>query len=171
MIQIYTGNGKGETTASIGQGVRAAGRGFKVYMVQFLKGTPTGELESLKKIDNFKVFRFEEKRDFVWNLNEEEIEELKKEVINAYNFILEIVENKECDLLIMDEIMGVLKNGFLSVEDIIEIINRNKHDIEIIMTGRDVPKELADRADLITEMNMVKHYYEKGVPAREGIEY
>ena len=57
------------------------------------------------------------------------------------------------------------------VEDIIEIINRNKHDIEIIMTGRDVPKELADRADLITEMNMVKHYYEKGVPAREGIEY
>ena len=154
MIQIYTGNGKGKTTASIGQGVRAAGRGFKVYMVQFLKGTPTGELESLKKIDNFKVFRFEEKRDFVWNLNEEEI-----------------VENKECDLLIMDEIMGVLKNGFLSVEDIIEIINRNKHDIEIIMTGRDVPKELADRADLITEMNMVKHYYEKGVPAREGIEY
>ena len=171
MIQIYTGNGKGKTTASIGQGVRAAGRGFKVYMVHFLKGTPTGELESLKKIDNFKVFRFEEKRDFVWNLNEEEIEELKKEVINAYNFILEIVENKECDLLIMDEIMGVLKNGFLSVEDIIEIINRNKHDIEIIMTGRDVPKELADRADLITEMNMVKHYYEKGVPAREGIEY
>ena len=85
MIQIYTGNGKGKTTASIGQGVRAAGRGFKVYMVQFLKGTPTGELESLKKIDNFKVFRFEEKRDFVWNLNEEEIEELKKEVINAYN--------------------------------------------------------------------------------------
>ena len=104
-------------------------------------------------------------------MNEEEIEELKKEVINAYNFILEIVENKECDLLIMDEIMGVLKNGFLSVEDIIEIINRNKHDIEIIMTGRDVPKELADRADLITEMKMVKHYYEKGVPAREGIEY
>ena len=109
MIQIYTGNGKGKTTASIGQGVRAAGRGFKVYMVQFLKGTPTGELESLRKIDNFKVFRFEEKRDFVWNLNEEEIEELKKEVMNAYNFILEIVENKECDLLIMDEIMGVLK--------------------------------------------------------------
>ena len=140
-------------------------------MVQFLKGTPTGELESLRKIDNFKVFRFEEKRDFVWNLNAEEIEELKKEVIKAYNFILEVVENKECDLLIMDEIMGVLKNGFLSVEDIIEIINRNKHDIEIIMTGRDVPKELADRADLITEMNMVKHYYEKGVPAREGIEY
>ena len=163
MIQIYTGNGKGKTTASIGQGVRAAGRGFKVYMVQFLKGTPTGELESLRKIDNFKVFRFEEKRDFVWNLNAEEIEE--------YNFILEVVENKECDLLIMDEIMGVLKNGFLSVEDIVEIINRNNHDIEIIMTGRDVPKELADRADLITEMKMVKHYYEKGVPAREGIEY
>ena len=165
MIQIYTGNGKGKTTASIGQGVRAAGRGFKVYMVQFLKGTPTGELESLRKIDNFKVFRFEEKRDFVWNLN------AKKEVIKAYNFILEVVENKECDLLIMDEIMGVLKNGFLSVEDIVEIINRNNHDIEIIMTGRDVPKELADRADLITEMKMVKHYYEKGVPAREGIEY
>ena len=171
MIQIYTGNGKGKTTASIGQGVRAAGRGFKVYMVQFLKGTPTGELESLRKIDNFKVFRFEEKRDFVWNLNAEEIEELKKEVIKAYNFILEVVENKECDLLIMDEIMGVLKNGFLSVEGIIEIINRNKQDIEIIMTGRDVPRELADRADLITEMKMVKHYYEKGVPAREGIEY
>lgn len=171
MIQIYTGNGKGKTTASIGQGVRAAGRGLMVYMVQFLKGTPTGELESLKKIDNFKVFRFEEKRDFVWNLTAEEIEEVKKEVIDAYNFILKVVENKECDLLIMDEIMGVLQNGFLSVDDVIKIIDINKHDIEIVMTGRNVPEKLAYRADLITEMNMIKHYYEKGVPARIGIEY
>lgn len=171
MIQIYTGDGKGKTTASIGQGIRAAGRGFKVYMVQFLKGTPTGELEILKNIDNFKVFRFEEERDFVWNLNEEEIEELKKEVLNAYNFILKVIDNKECDLLIMDEIMGVLSNKFLTVNEILEIIDRNKHNIEIVMTGRDVPKELADRADLITEMKMIKHYFEKGVHAREGIEY
>ena len=171
MIQIYTGDGKGKTTASIGQGIRAAGRGLKVYMVQFLKGTPTGELEILKNIDNFKVFRFEEARDFVWNLNEEEIEELKKEVLEAYKFILKVVENGECDLLIMDEIMGVLGNKFLTASDIIEIINRNKHNIEIVMTGRNVPDELAERADLITEMKMIKHYYEKGIPAREGIEY
>lgn len=171
MIQIYTGDGKGKTTAAIGQGVRAAGSGLKVFMVQFLKGGPTGELESLKNIDNFEIFRFEKQRDFVWNLNEEEIEELKLEILDGYKFILDSIKNKKCDLLIIDELLGVLSNKFLSIEDVNKIIEMNRHGIEIIITGRNVPDTLIEKADLVTEMKMIKHYFDKGVPARRGIEF
>ncbi|MGG7176258.1 cob(I)yrinic acid a,c-diamide adenosyltransferase [Clostridium paraputrificum] len=171
MIQIYTGDGKGKTTAAIGQGIRAAGNDLEVYMVQFLKGGVTGELETVKKIPNFKIFRFEKPKDFVWNLKPEEIEELKKEIKEAYKFIIETIETKKCDVLIIDEIMGVLSNGFLTKEEACHILDINKENIEIIMTGRNVPEYLVERADLVTEMKMIKHYYEKGVPARKGIEF
>lgn len=171
MIQIYTGNGKGKTTASIGQGIRAAGNGFKVYMVQFLKGGPTGELEIVKNIPNFNIFRFESPKDFVWNLKPKEIEVLKGEIKEGYNFILKAIENNECDLLIIDEIMAVLSYGYLTKEEVLKILDSNKNNIEIVMTGRDVPEYLVERADLVTEMKMIKHYFEKGVPARKGIEF
>ena len=171
MIQIYTGNGKGKTTAAIGQGIRAAGRGREVYMLQFLKGGHTGELDIIKNIPNFNIFRFESPKGFVWNLTEEEIEVLKKEIREGYNFIIDTLENNKCDLLIVDEIMAVLSYKYLDEDDVRKIFEANKTDIEIIMTGRNAPKYLIDKADLVTEMKMIKHYYEKGVPAREGIEF
>ena len=171
MLQIYTGDGKGKTTASIGQGIRAAGRGYRVCMVQFLKGGPTGELEIIKNIPNFNIFRFESPRDFVWNLKGDEIEELKLEIKEGYKFIIKTLENNECDLLIIDEIMGVLSYDFITKEEVIKLLESNKNNIEIVMTGRNVPDYLVERADLITEMKPIKHYFDKGVPARKGIEY
>lgn len=169
---IYTGNGKGKTTAAIGQGVRACGSGLKVYMVQFLKTYDTGELKSIKKLEpNFKIFRFETERDFFWNLNDEEKAELKKEVKKAYEFCMEALKKEACDVLIMDEIMGVIKNKLLSKEDILKLIEIKPSSVELILTGRDVPSEIAQKADLITEMKEVKHYFNKGVPARKGIEF
>lgn len=170
MFAIYTGDGKGKTTAALGQGLRAVGSGLKVYMVQFLKGGKTGELNSVKNLENFTIFRFENPRDFVWNLKEDEIEELKKDIKKGYNFILKTLENKECDMLIIDEIMAVLSYKFLSIEEALEIVNKMENT-EIIMTGRNAPKELIEKADLVTEMKMIKHYFEKGIKARKGIEF
>lgn len=171
-IQVYTGNGKGKTTCAIGQGVRAVGNGLKVMMIQFLKSGPTGELESLKSFgDNFSVHRFEKRRDFVWNLKEEEIEELKKEIRVGFNFVKDVVENRKCDILIVDEIMGVLSNKFLDVNEVVEVLKSKSDNMEIILTGRNVPIEIMEVADLITEMKPIKHYFDKGVEARRGIEF
>jgi cob(I)alamin adenosyltransferase len=171
-VQVYTGNGKGKTTAAVGLAVRAAGDGFKVYMVQFLKSSQTGELESAKKLEpNFQIFRFEKRRGFFWTLNDEEKEELKKEVQQAYEFCFKALKEKQCNILIMDEIMGAISNNLVTKEQIVELLEARPENIEVILTGRNVPQEIADRADLITEMKEVKHYFSQGIPAREGIEY
>lgn len=171
-IQIYTGDGKGKTTAALGLGMRAAGNGLKVYMVQFLKSSMTGELNSVKMLQpNFKIFRFEKERNFFWNLNEQEKLELKNEILEAYNFCLKALKNNECDILIMDEIMGVLKNKLIEEEQLLELINIKPVDVELVLTGRNVPVKIQEKADLITEMKAVKHYYTEGVASREGIEF
>lgn len=171
-VQIYTGNGKGKTTAAVGLAFRAVGDGMKVFMIQFLKTGKTGELVSAEKFyPNFQIFRFEKKRGFVWTLKEEEIEELKKEIKIAYEFALKVLKEKQCDILILDEIMGVLGNKFLTVEEVIKLIDTKPEDMELIMTGRNVPQKIIDRADLVSEMKDIKHYYNDGVPAREGIEF
>ena len=171
LVQIYTGDGKGKTTAAIGQGIRSAGYGLNVVMVQFLKGGYTGELSTIDKIDNFNIFRFEKERDFVWNLSKAEIEELKKEIRTGYEFIKKIVDEGSCDVLIIDETMGAHYNKFISTDEIIYLIKNKKESMEIVLTGRNVPMEVIDLADLVTEMKMIKHPFEKGIGAREGIEY
>ena len=171
LVQIYTGDGKGKTTAAIGQGIRSAGYGLNVVMVQFLKGGYTGELSTIDKIDNFNIFRFEKERDFVWNLSKAEIEELKKEIRTGYEFIKKIVDEGSCYVLILDEIMGAHYNKFISTVEIIYLIMNKKESMEIVLTGRNVPMEVIDLADLVTEMKMIKHPFEKGIGAREGIEY
>ncbi|MFL0194688.1 cob(I)yrinic acid a,c-diamide adenosyltransferase [Clostridium sp. WILCCON 0269] len=171
-VQVYTGNGKGKTTAALGLALRAVGNNLKVYMVEFLKTSKSGEIESAKKLEsNFKIYRFEKKKGFFWTLNDEEKEELKKEVEKAYEFCLKTLENNDCDILIMDEVMGTLSNRLLSVEKIIKLIDKKPDNMELVFTGRNVPKEILERADLVTEMKDIKHYMDKGVPAREGIEY
>ncbi|GAA0085100.1 cob(I)yrinic acid a,c-diamide adenosyltransferase [Clostridium sp. MB05] len=172
LVQVYTGNGKGKTTAAIGQGMRAYGNGLKIYMLQFLKGGPTGELKTIDELgENFELFRFEKPRDFVWNLNEKEKEELKLEIKEGYKFILDTIRNNKCDVLIIDEIMGVLYNKFLTVEEVLYIIDNKPTNMELILTGRDIPEEILRKSDLVTEMKCIKHYFEKGVDARKGIEY
>lgn len=171
-VQVYTGNGKGKTTAAVGLGVRAAGDGFNVYMVQFLKGGKTGELNSIKKLEpNFKVFRFERARGFFWTLNDEEKAELKSEISEAYDFCYNAAKEKKCDVLIMDEVMGAVSNGLITEDQIVKLIKNKDENVEIILTGRNVPEKIASNANLITEMKDIKHYFNDGVPAREGIEY
>lgn len=171
-IQVYTGNGKGKTTAAIGQAVRAAGSGLSVYMVQFLKTADTGEYIGLKKFyPQLQVFIFERPRGFFWTLNESEKKELQEDIDRAYDFCLETIKNRTCDVLIMDEIMGVITNKLLTQEQVMTLLDNKPEDMEIVMTGRDVPSSILQRADLVTEMKDIKHYMDKGVGARKGIEY
>ena len=171
-IQVYTGNGKGKTTAAVGLGVRAAGNGYKVFMVQFLKSGHTGELESIKKLEpNFKVFRFEKKRSFFWTLDEEQKKELREEIQAAYEFCVKCLEEKQCDILIMDEVMGALSNKLIDEKQLLELMDKKPDNIELILTGRNVPENIINKANLVTEMKDIKHYFEEGVPARQGIEF
>ncbi|ABY93459.1 cob(I)yrinic acid a,c-diamide adenosyltransferase [Thermoanaerobacter brockii subsp. lactiethylicus] len=171
LIQVYTGDGKGKTTASIGLGIRAVGRGFKVYMVQFLKGTDTGELHTLKNIENFKVFRFQSTEKFFWSLNEEEKKILAEDMKKAYEFVVDVLQNKKCDILILDEIMAAIHSKMYTVEDVLKLIDMKPPEMELVLTGRSAPQEIIERADLVTEMKAIKHPFEKGIPARYGIEY
>lgn len=170
-IQVYMGNGKGKTTAALGQGLRSCGRGLKVYMVQFLKSGDTGELHSVEKLyPLFEIFRFERERGFFWTLSEQEKQELKEDIDKGFKFIKAAVRDNKCDVLIIDELLGVLENKLLNVDDVLEIIKTKPVGMEIIITGRNAPMEIIDAADLVTEMKEIKHYFSSGVPARVGIE-
>lgn len=172
LVQVYCGNGKGKTTSAIGQGIRATGRGLKVIMIQFLKGRPTGELKTLSKLEpDFKVFRFEKERGFYKQLTSTEQEELKMEIENAMKFAKKIFDTKECDVLILDEILGVLENKIISDEELSTFIKSKPQNMELILTGRKLPEGLKEYADYISEINVIKHPYTKGINAREGIEY
>lgn len=171
LVQVYTGDGKGKTTAALGQGLRSCGRGLKVCMVQFLKGSDTGELHSVEKLHPlFKIFRFEKERGFFWTLSEQEKKELKEDIDRGFEFIEGVVANNECDVLIIDELLGVLGNRLLEVDQVLKLLNTKPENMEIIITGRNAPKEIIEAADLVTEMKEIKHYFNSGIPAREGIE-
>lgn len=171
-VQVYTGDGKGKTTAAIGLAIRAVGNGMKVKMIQFLKTGKTGELNIAKALGpNFEILRFESPKGFFWNLTEEKKIELKGEIRRAIGEAKKILKERACDILILDEIMGVLNNKLLSEEEVMELLDIKPADMELVLTGRNVPERILASADLVTEMKPIKHYFEKGVNAREGIEF
>lgn len=171
-VQVYTGDGKGKTTAAVGLAVRAAGDGLKVIMVQFLKSASTGELNSAELLHpNFIIKRFEKPRGFFWTLSIDEKLELEKEIEEAYKFCISTLSEHGCDILILDEVMGALSNKLLNSEQIQDLIALKPDSMELILTGRNAPQSIIDKADLVTEMKQVKHYFKQGVSAREGIEY
>ncbi len=172
MVQVYTGNGKGKTTAALGLGLRAAGRGLRVKMVQFMKGTDTGELHSVKLLgDNFEIVRFQQTTKFIWSLSKAEREQLRADIQEAWAWVLRAATEGKCDLLILDEILAVIENDLLDLDSVLNLINNRPSHLEIVLTGRNLPLPILEAADLVTEMNEVKHYFHAGIPARRGIEY
>lgn len=169
--QVYTGDGKGKTTAAMGLAFRAAGDDMKVNIIQFLKAWKTGELASIDKIENIELFRFQTTKKFTWDLNEEELVQYKKETREAYFFAMKCLEERSCDILILDEIMGAFHGGFITEDEIVNLIEVKPSNMELVLTGRNVPEKVAQKADLITEMKPIKHYMDKGVNARLGIEF
>ncbi len=172
-LHIYTGDGKGKTTAAFGLAMRCCGSGGHVVIVQFLKTVPTGELVFIRQAacENLCVYRFETPHGFYHQLDEAQKSQLKAEIQKALAFIDERFLLADCDMLILDEVMGALKNALIEESGLLELLLRRPRGMEVVLTGRDAPQALIDMADYVTEMRLVKHPYERGVAARRGIEY
>lgn len=184
MLLVFTGNGKGKTTAALGQAVRSVGEGKKVLMVQFIKGPwKSGEddVEILKKGSpsnssgpSSGVFKLRKMgKGFVGILNDTlPREEHENAAGEALAYAKQEIETGVWDMVILDEIHNAVSLNLISKEFVLELINSSTHKLEhLVLTGRDAPQEFIDRADLVTEMNDVKHPYEQGIKARRGLEY
>lgn len=170
-VQVYTGDGKGKTTAALGLALRAVGRGMKVVVFQFLKSSFSGEQESaLRLAPELEIRRFNLLEKPLWEMSGEEREQLKEITARGFAQAKIMAGEGRSDIIILDEIMGVLNQGFLTVYEVCEIINEKAPGVELILTGRNAPPEIMERADLVTEMRAVKHYLEQGIKARDGIE-
>lgn len=166
-VHVYTGNGKGKTTASIGLIVRALGHGLKVYMGQFMKGQRYGELDTLEKL-GVMVERFGTKNCIISPENVTDLDLTKAK--EGYKKVEEILLSKKYDLVVLDEICVSTYFNLITVEEILHLMKIKPKETELILTGRYAPKEVIDSADLVTEMKEIKHYYNCGVMARDGIE-
>jgi len=170
-VQVYTGNGKGKTTAALGLGMRAVGGGFKVVMFQFLKGAACGELNSSRLFGGrFDIVRLAETDKFVGTLNENEMAELKTRLQKELAQVRNVMNEQSCDILILDEIMAAVHAGLLTVEELCSLIKARPAGMELVLTGRNAPEEVLLLADLVTEMHSFRHYMDRGVVARKGIE-
>ncbi len=166
-VQVYTGNGKGKTTAAFGLALRAAGAGLKVYIGQFLKKGEYSELNSINRFkDLIKVEQFGGKRYIGQEIKEEDRELAKK----GFKKIKEVIFSGEYDVVILDEINVALYYKLLSEEDLIDLIKNKPSDVELVLTGRYASSQIIEIADLVTEMKEIKHYFSKGIKARTGIE-
>ncbi len=171
LIHIYTGGGKGKTTAAIGLGIRAYGRGFKVLMVQFMKGMMTGEIKTLQMLEQgFVLKRGTEIKKFTWQMSAEELDELSKAEQKMFEDTISEVSESEYQMLILDEIINSVSCGLIPSQKVLDFLKNKPEELEVVLTGRNAPKELLDAADYVTEMKEVKHPFNKGIPARKGIE-
>lgn len=170
LVQVYTGNGKGKTTASLGLALRAIGHGYKVFMLQFMKGSKNyGELQTAEtKLPNLIIVQ-SGLEAFVSreNPSREDIEIARQGLTTAKK----VVREGHYDLVILDEVNVALDYKLIPLEEVLEIIRSKPPQVELILTGRNAPKEILESADLVTEMTLVNHPFYKGVDAREGIEY
>jgi cob(I)alamin adenosyltransferase len=168
-IQIYTGNGKGKTTAAIGQAVRAAGRGLKTLIIMFMKDFEYGEIIGLKQLSEYITVEQYGNDNFVMEKRppeEEDINLARKALRRGW----EALAGREYDIVILDEICVAVYFKLLRPADLIPILDGKPDGVELILTGRYCPPEWMERADLVTEMKERKHYFLRGVTAREGFE-
>jgi cob(I)alamin adenosyltransferase len=168
-VQIYTGNGKGKTTAAIGQAVRAAGLGLKTYIVQFMKEYPYNELKGLNHLKEWILIEQFCGDDFVYRKelpDKMEIDKARRGLEKAKAKML----TGDFDIIILDEVCVAIYFGLFTDEEILTFIKQKPDNVEIILTGRYCPDKLIERAELVTEMKEIKHYYQDGIPARKGIE-
>lgn len=190
LVQVYTGNGKGKTSASIGLSLRAIGQGFSTYVIQFMKSGDSGELFSVKKyIPNFKIaqfgkdalqdkqlkmFEFDGKGKlqgtdgrFMFLPDAAEKEPARRALEHASN----IIKSGKYDLVVLDEVNCALAKNLIEIKAVIQLLNEKPENVEIILTGRNAPEEIVARADYVSEIKEIKHPWSQGIGARRGIEY
>jgi len=170
LIHIYTGTGKGKTTAALGICLRAAGWGFETAFIQFMKGRDSGELLAAKKLINTMLFEQYGSEKFINKKNLSDISEHKIFADRGIVRAKELLLSSRYKVIVLDEILNLLEFELITEDGILELIDMNGKS-ELILTGRGATDQLIKRADLVTEMKEIKHYYTKGIIARKGIEY
>ncbi|MEM3875096.1 MAG: cob(I)yrinic acid a,c-diamide adenosyltransferase [Candidatus Bathyarchaeia archaeon] len=169
LVQVYTGDGKGKTSAAFGLALRAVGRGLKVYIIQFIKGGfDYGELYVVDRLPNLTLKAFGRGKFVTQQPPSKEDVRLAEE---AFQLAEKVIRSGEYDLVILDEINVALNLELISLEKVLELIKGKPKHVELVLTGRYAPKEIIDVADLVTEMREVKHPYKRGCQAREGIDF
>ena len=166
-IQVYTGNGKGKTTAALGLSLRAVGAGFNVFIAQFVKGMEYSELNSIKQLSPKITLKQFGRNCFIYQNPEEEDFKVARE---GFEEVKKIVAGGKFEVVILDEINIATHYKLISIEEILELLETKPENVEIVLTGRNVDNRILEKADLVTEMKEIKHYYQKGVQARKGIE-
>jgi cob(I)alamin adenosyltransferase len=189
LIQVYTGNSKGKTTAALGLTLRAVGHGFKVCIIQFLKGSMyTGELFSAQRLyPNVEIYQFGKNCPYASLIKDgfmkcigcgecfvmrEKITPVDREIVSkAVRFAEEVVLSQKYDIVVLDEISHGINVGLIDLNEVLKLLNRKPERVELVLTGRNMPEEIIEAADLVTEMVEIKHPFKKGIPSRRGIEY
>lgn len=166
MVHVYTGNGKGKTTAAFGLAVRAVGAEKNVYIAQFVKGMKYSELNSLAKIEKIEIKQYGLNYFINGKTEQEDIEAAR----NGLAGVAEILKSGEYQLVILDEANIAVYYQLFSADELIEVIEKRAPEVEVVITGRYAEDKIIEYADLVTEMKEIKHYYKKGIKARVGIE-
>jgi cob(I)alamin adenosyltransferase len=166
-VHVYTGDGKGKTSAALGLALRASGHGMRTYIGQFMKGQHYGELEALR---DHPLITIEQYGDVRCIRREEVTPEHVSQAHRGLERAREAMLSSRYDIVVLDEVSVAIWFGLLTVEEVLAFLDQRPNHVEMILTGRRAPPELIERADLVTEMQEVKHYYQQGVVARKGIE-
>jgi len=165
-VQVYTGNGKGKTTACLGLSLRAIGAGLKVFIVQFMKQGDYSEIKALARFDNIRIEQYGAGTFVKGKPSSEE----RKNCAAGYERLCQILASGEFDLVVAEEANVACMCGLFNEKDLLHLLSIRPSHVELVITGRGAPRELMDQADLVTEMTEIKHYFKQGVLARVGIE-
>lgn len=157
IVQVFYGPGKGKTSAAVGQCIRAASLGQSVIIIQFLKGKDSEEFNFLEKLEPaIKLFRFEKEMESYNELLASKQKEERQNIINGFNFAHKVIDTGECDVLVLDEVLGLLDFGIVTVEDIVDLIKIKDDYCRLVLTGRELPEEIAEYADVISKIDLEK---------------
>jgi cob(I)alamin adenosyltransferase len=170
LIHIYCGDGKGKTTASIGQSIRAVGSGMKVLYVRFLKDQKSSELKILHSIPGIDLYPCEKSFGFFWNMTDQQKEDAKTFYTDYLKSAIKKSTSEDYDMLVLDEIMATYNHNFIDQKDFLTFLKEKPDYLEVVMTGRDPAIELLEQADYVSNITKVKHPFDQGIPARVGIE-
>ena len=171
LIHIYCGENKGKTTASVGLSVRAAGAGNQVLFTQFLKRGDSSELGALRLIPGIRTLVCEKPYGFIWTMDDEEKARARADFSALFEEAARTAAEERYGLLVLDEILGAIACGMVPEDSVVRFLKQKPESLEVVLTGRDPSPALLELADYVTEMKKIKHPFDRGIPARKGIEF
>ena len=170
LVHIYCGEGKGKTTCSLGLTVRACGYGLRVLFMQFLKSGDSSELKILRSLPGVEVMGTKPVKKFSFQMTEEEKAETRENNRQQFDDMVKLLEGNRYDMLVLDECLGAIEAGLLDEQLIVNFLRNRPEQLEVVLTGRYPTDELVELADYVSRIDKVKHPFDKGIPARAGIE-